>query len=117
MKNSENHQTEVCQQALSLLSACKGGAEVVYQENLCQAEKYFHINAQKFGLAVIDKKVIDEKLKLFSYIRDFFNDIKHSYEIPLPEEVLQVYLCITKYGSTAKYAIFRSAIISEGKKI
>ena len=89
----------------------------MYQENLCQAEKYFHINAQKFGLAVIDKKVIDEKLKLFSYIRDFFNDLKHSYEIPLPEEILLVHLCITKYGSTAKYALFRSAIISEGKKI
>ena len=34
------------------------------------AENYFHINAQKFESAV-DIKVIVERLKSFSYIRDF----------------------------------------------
>ena len=45
----------------------------------------FPNKSQKFGLAVIDTKVIVEKLKSFSYIRDFFNDIKHSSERSVSE--------------------------------
>ena len=36
--------------------------------------------------------MIVEKLTSFSHIRDFFNDIKHSSEIPVSEEVLNVML-------------------------
>lgn len=92
MKNSENHQTEVCQQALSLLSACKSDAEVnrntklvsaLNHSGLCiineKVEKVFfvaekdafHKNTQKFGLAVIHIKTIVEKLSGFSILRIF----------------------------------------------
>ena len=48
------------------------------------AEKYFHINTQKFGLAAIDIKVIVEKLKSFSTIRDFLMtlNILRKYQCP-----------------------------------
>ena len=88
MKNSENHQTEVCQQALSFLSACKSDAEVNRKTKLVSAlsglciinetvEKVFfvaeidtfHINTQKCRLAVIDVKTIVEKLNRFSVLR------------------------------------------------
>ena len=113
LKSSKNCQSEECQQALSLLWACKCDVEIngntklisaLNRGGLCiinetvekifvVAEKYFQINTQKFGLTVIDVKMIVEKLKSFSYIRGFFNDIKHSSETPVSEEVLNVTLC------------------------
>ena len=56
------------------------------------AEKHFYINTQKFVLAVIEIKLIIEKLKTFSYIRYLFNDVKRSSEILASEEVLNITL-------------------------
>lgn len=97
----------MCQQGLPFIWACKSDVEVNQTTILISAfnygglcitneavEKFFfitekrsHLNIQKFGLAVIDIKVIVEKLKSFSYIRDFFN-IKHSSKMPVSEEAL-----------------------------
>ena len=116
---------------MSLLSASKSDVEVNWNTKLVSAlncggfciinetvekifvvaEKYFHINTQKFGLAAIDIKVIVEKLKSFSTIRDFFDDIKHSSEIPVSEEVLNV----TLYNILHLYIKVRSFAFAKNK--
>ena len=63
-------------QNTKLVSALKRGGLCIINERVEKifvvAEKYFHMNTQKFGLAVLDIKVmIVEKLKSFCYIRDF----------------------------------------------
>ena len=100
-KNSNNYQSEECQQGLSLLPTCQSDLEIngniklvssFNRSGLCIINETVERNTLKFGLVVIDTKVIFEKIKLFSYIRDFLNDIKHSSEIPVSEEVLNVTL-------------------------
>ena len=131
LKSSKNYESEDYQQALSLLSACKSDVEInqntklvsalnrgglcvineTVEKILVVAEKYIHINTQKFGLKVIDIKAIVEKLKSFSYIRDFFNDIKRSSEIPVSEEVLNV----TLYNILHLYIKIRSFTFAKNK--
>ena len=107
IKNCKHYKSDECQQALALLTACKTSNDVDRSLKLVSAlnrgwlciinetiekifviaEKYFHISTLKFGLRHIDINDIVEKLRSFSYIKDYFSEIKHLSEIPVSEEV------------------------------
>ena len=131
IKNCKNYKSDECQQALSLLSACKsdndgdrslklvsalnrGGLCIInetVEKIFIIAEKYFHISTLKFGLRDIDINGIVEKLRAFSYIKDYFNDIKHSSEIPVSEEVVYA----TLYNVLHLYIKVRSFTFAKDK--